>query len=87
MSNMVFNGMRVFISEPVKYEFTTNRSWKERLFTLPFKPLVATKTVVSWSNPIEDGKVIKNEGFLHMTEKTWLDLQAQIKAAGLLGNG
>ena len=87
MSNMIFNGMRVFISEPVKYEFTTSRSWKERLFTLPFKPLQATKTTVIWSNPIEDGKVIKHDRFLHMTEKTWIDLQAHIKDAGLFING
>lgn len=75
MSDMIFNGMRVVIAEPIRYEFTTNRSWKDRLFTLPFSPFKSTKTEVKWTNPIEDGQVVNNQSYLYMTEKTWLQLQ------------
>ena len=76
---MTFNGMRIVISKPNRYEFTTNRSWKERLFSLPFNPFKSTKTEITWSNIMKDGQVIRNENNLHMTEKTWLDLQAAQK--------
>jgi len=45
----MFNGMRIITSLDMVEEGTpyeVKRTWKERLFTLPWKPFYATKTVV-----------------------------------------
>jgi len=38
------NGMNVFVSVNCAEHITTKRSWKERLFTLPFTPFRKYKT-------------------------------------------
>ena len=67
----IINGFRVIISEPQRYEFTTNRSWKDRLFSLPFNPFKSTKVEVTWTNAVKDGEIIKNGDCLVMTDRTY----------------
>lgn len=66
-----FNGYTVVIAKPVKV--SSIRSWKERLFTRPWKPL--TKRNYSLCEVLEDGKVITYKEHITMNAKTWDDLQ------------
>ncbi len=71
-----FNGMRVITSlwmteagEP----YQVRRTWRERLFTRPWRPLVATRTIVP-QVPMRD--VIQlNASTLVMHPETWIILK------------
>lgn len=39
-----YAGMRIFVSHPITE--VVDRTWHERLFTLPWRPFIRTKTVV-----------------------------------------
>ena len=67
----ILHGIPVVIDEPVPYEIKTKRGWKERWFTLPFKPLEKYKTTTEYKTVVEDGQVIQANGSYVMTEKTW----------------
>jgi hypothetical protein len=70
----MLNGMRVYVSKPQSHEFTVKRSWYERLFSRPFNPFKSMEKDYSWSNIIEDGKVIKIKDSLYMSESTYKTL-------------
>ncbi len=79
---MIFNGSRVIIAEPVNCKSEVKRTWKERLFTLPFTPLTKFKTVNKLVDTMKDGDVIQQGNSLHMTIKTWHKLQRAMDTVG-----
>lgn len=68
---MHINGVRVFILEPVNCQKEIKRTWRERLFTLPFTPFNKTKTITELVDVIKDGDVMKLNNSLHMNIRTW----------------
>jgi hypothetical protein len=68
---MRLNGLRVVISKPVKCEIKIKRTWKERLFTCPFKPFTKTKISYELKETLIDGQVLNMGDHLIMTAKTW----------------
>lgn len=75
----MFNGTRVFISEPVKHTYVVERTWKERLLTRPWKPFQKEKSVTTWSDCVPDGEILTTPQGLVMTLKTWNTLNTAIK--------
>ena len=67
----IFNGIRFFIVDPIKHTYEKKRTWKQRLFTLPFRPLVRSITVTTWTDVLEDGKAIQKAEGVFMNEKTF----------------
>jgi hypothetical protein len=74
----------VTIADPVLSVRLVKRTWKERLFTLPFTPLTKTKEVKTLTELIEDGKILKTAEGLIMNAKTFNDCEKAIfnKAVG-----
>ena len=79
---MMFNGSRVIIAEPVNCKKEVKRTWKERLFTLPFNPFNKFKAVDILVDIMEDGQVVQQDNNLHMTIKTWHKLQKAMDNVG-----
>jgi len=75
---MVFNGFPVYIAEPLNCKSEVTRTWKERLFTLPFTPLTKSKTINTLVDIMKDGEVIQNGNTLLMTISTWHQLQKTV---------
>ena len=77
-------GVPVTISEPVLTVSNVKRTWKERLFTLPFTPFTVTKEVKSITEILEDGQILKMSQGLVMNAKTFNDCEKALfsKAAG-----
>ena len=73
----MFNGYKIHIVDPVCTETKVKRSWKERLFTLPFRPFCKSKIVSAWVETVEDGQVIQNNDCIMMNAKTWAILKSQ----------
>tara|TARA_R110000764_G_scaffold30687_1_gene70944 strand:- start:14242 stop:14529 length:288 start_codon:yes stop_codon:yes gene_type:complete len=73
------NGVPVTIQEPINCEISVDRTWKERLFTLPFKPLVKTKIKQELKDVLEDGQILKMSHGLVMNAKTWRDCELALK--------
>ena len=73
------NGVPVTIQEPINCEISVDRTWKERLFTLPFKPLVKTKIKQELKDVLEDGQILKMSHGLVMNAKTWQDCKLALK--------
>ena len=65
------NGIPVAIIEPIMCTKDVTRTWKERLFTLPFTPFNKFKKEVYWQDMMGYGEVVKNENTLFMSAKTW----------------
>ncbi len=63
----------VFIVAPYKWNIEEKRTWRQRLFTLPFKPFLKTKTVSVLRDVLTDGQILKSEEGLHMNAKTFSD--------------
>ena len=61
------NGIPVHILEPLKIKI--KRTWKERLFTRPFKPF--QKFNHNLVDVLEDDKVLQKADGLFMNAKTW----------------
>ena len=77
-------GVPVTISEPVLTTSNVKRTWKERLFTLPFTPFTSTKEVKSLKEVLEDGQILKMPQGLFMNAKTFNDCEKALfsKATG-----
>jgi hypothetical protein len=73
------NGVPVTIQEPVNCEVSVSRAWKERLFTLPFKPFTKTKIKHELKDILEDGQILKMPTGLVMNAKTWRDCELALK--------
>jgi len=69
------NGVPVTIAEPINCEIQIKRTWKERLFTWPFKPFTKTKVGYQLKDILEDGQIIKMDTGLYMTIKTYNDCE------------
>ena len=67
----IFNGIRFFIVDPVKHTCEKKRTWRQRLFTLPFRPFVRSTTVTTWAEFVADGEVIQNAEGVFMNAKTF----------------
>lgn len=76
--SMNLNGMPVIISEPVLCSRDVKRTWKERFFTLPFKPFTRFKKESYWQNIIEDGQIIRHGNNLVMNAKTWRECRMKL---------
>ena len=76
--NMIGNiyGLKLIVAPPI--EVVTSRSWKERLFTRPWRPLAAHNT--SLKETIPDGEVFKTPDSLIMNQRTYSLLKAQLDA-------
>jgi len=72
-------GVPVTISEPVNCTELIKRTWKERLFTLPFTPLTKDKEVKTLVDTLEDGQIIKMDTGLYMNAKTFIDCKDAIR--------
>lgn len=73
------SGVRVTIAEPINCEVKVNRTWKERLFTLPFMPFTKNKIVNQLKDVMQDGQIIKMDTGLYMNAKTFYDCEKAIK--------
>lgn len=74
---MHFNGMPIVI---ISETSTVYRSWRERLFTLPWRPFQETQIVVNEACP-PDGEVLTIEGRLFMNSNTADQLRKHVRAA------
>ena len=75
---MNFAGMQVFVSRPVVK--TVNRTWRERLLSWPWSPLVRIKTVVIPA-AIPTDQCYKVGGDLHCGEQVYEQLKQATKEA------
>lgn len=62
-----FNGIQIIIAKPLKCEI--KRTWKQRLFSLPFKPFETHR--IEWHETIKDGQVIEFQDKLTMNAHTY----------------
>lgn len=70
-----FSGFKVvIISDVVEHQ----RSWRERWFSLPFRPFQRTKMLPNPALP-EDGEFLKVKGFLYCNARSWAMLKAAEK--------
>jgi len=78
------HGVRVTIAEPINCEIQIKRTWKERLFSWPFKPFKKTKVGHQLKDTLKDGQIIKMDTGLYMNAKTFNDCEKAIfeKATG-----
>ena len=72
------SGVPVTIAEPINCEIQITRTWKERLFTWPFKPFTKTKIGHQLKDVLKDGQIIKTDNGLYMTVKTFNDCEKAI---------
>lgn len=75
---LTFNGFEVRIARPAPVESKEKRTWKERLFTRPFRPFCKLKAVETLIDTVEDGKILRHENQLIMNDKTWRELNAKL---------
>ncbi len=78
MSNsrpMVFQGMKVIIQD----DRIVERSLKERLLSLPWRPFKKQKIIKS---PLEKGQVIRAGNTIVMQSDSWRKLQQATKGGG-----
>lgn len=80
-------GVPVFIQSDIKQENAVKRTWRERLFTLPFKPLVKTKIIKEYINYYKDGQIITTEEGLVMNQQTFNDCEAVLLLESFETNG
>ncbi len=70
------HGFKVLISEPIRVVTHVNLTWKERLHSKPFKPLITTKEVITWKPAaMSENDVLHHSDGLHMTIKTFERLE------------
>lgn len=69
------HGLKVHVQQPVKSE--VKRSWKERLFSLPFRPFVSHR--IEWNEVVEDGQVLRAGEMLLMNARTYDALIAKTR--------
>ena len=67
-------GQKVHIVEPS--EVKVKRTWKERLFTWPFKPFKTHRT--EWQEIVKDGEIFNANGVLMMNHRTYMELEREI---------
>lgn len=77
-SPLTLNGIRLFIVSPYNHTHEKKRTWRERLFTLPFHPFVKSTTVSVLTEVIEDGKIIKKADGIYMNYKTFQEFKKSI---------
>ena len=70
---LTYNGMQVVI---VPDEHLVDRTWRERLFSWPWRPWVRTKYVENIMVPVGDALSIG--GTLHMRRATWNELEKSL---------
>lgn len=70
-SPLSFAGMPVIVHRPM----TVRRTWRERLFSLPWRPFRKFKTVPP---AIGDGQVYRVLDTWHVTESTWDSLKKEL---------
>lgn len=75
--SMMFQGLKVTISEPVLHNFEVKRTWKERLFSL--SPHRKYKTAQRLQDVMLDGQVLRTEQGLVMNAKTWDSVRRTLK--------
>ena len=66
----MYNGLKVFVNDHLIGEYV-KRTWKERLFSRPWKPCVKTKwNQNSGEKVIKDGQFLKFKDELHCNSVT-----------------
>lgn len=71
----MLNGVRIFIVPPSKSQRVEKRTWRQRLFTLPFRPFVKSVTIDLLCDFLDDGQVVRNKEGVYMNAKTFNDLK------------
>lgn len=69
------HGLKIIVPPPI--EVRTRRSWVERLFTRPWRPLVTHN--ISWKETIEGEQVIKTRDSLLMNRETYEMLKSTLE--------
>lgn len=69
-------GMKIIVPPLVKQE--TKRTWKERLFTLPWQPFVTHN--IRYIETIKDGEVLKTADSYFMNQATYEDFKRKISS-------
>lgn len=77
------NGIPVIIAEPIKCTNKVKRTWRERLFTLPFRPFSKFRAEYFLKGVLKDGEIIKLSTGLHMTQKTFNECEKAIIMQGV----
>jgi hypothetical protein len=77
--SLTLNGKQVLVSKTRKSTFKVKRSWKERLFSLPFKPFKKTKDETTFTDLVKDDECIFFEDKILVNEKTFHKLRAESK--------
>jgi len=75
MNNTVFNGRKVIVQQTVITEKIINISWKNRIFSWPFKPWVKLKTITEALEIIPDGEIIYTDDALVVNVRTFEKLK------------
>lgn len=75
----MFNGMKLIV---VPDSQSVRRSWRERLFSRPWRPWAATKIVPThWPETLKEGCIIsKQQGTIYMRAHTAAALKQHIEA-------
>jgi len=73
----MIGGMDIHVVPPPK---RVKRSWTERMFTRPWAPLVAYRTVMHpMTELVKDGDIYHSGGTVWMTEPEFLELMNSMK--------
>ena len=75
----MLNGKQVVVSQPCESIIKVKRSWKERLFSLPFRPFKKTKEETTFTNLVKDDECIFFENKILVSEATFHKLRAESK--------
>jgi len=79
---MILNGFKLYVDPP--REVRVKRTWKKRLFSTPWRPLLTHNTRLE--EVLNDGQVVQMGDSLVMNQKTFnkvvADLTATAKARG-----
>lgn len=71
-----FSGMRIYVSRPVSV--TIRRTWKERLFSRPWRPFTTTKVIIQPATiPANECYQFGND--LHCGDRFYENLKTQTK--------
>lgn len=74
---MYINGFNIICDPHKKVVNKVRRTWRERLFTLPFKPFDTHKDVIEWVDALEDDQIIRSGNKLVCNTKTYEKIRKQ----------
>lgn len=66
---MRYGNLKIIVPPPI--EVTVKRTWKDRLFSLPWHPRQSTKIELHENPVLQDGQVIKIVDCLYMNTFTY----------------